>query len=162
MFLLEERILAKGTVVSQIVRCGSVPVCPKRRDVREDLPYPKARHCLPVVLRVEQGKGNRDREIPLSPTLLAAPREYYRWMRPRTYLFPGTHYGAGDRAASNDNSKWTECTTMMYEARAFPSAGVWHEQARSCSGSDPRDKDELRFANELESATNKLCNTVKN
>ncbi len=46
-----------------------------------------------MVLRVEQGKGGRDREIPLSPTLLAALREYYRWMRPRTYLFPGTQHG---------------------------------------------------------------------
>jgi integrase len=110
--------------------------------VREDLPYPKQRLRLPVVLspaevqrliasaknlyhrtllltlygaglrrseacqlkvrdidsqrmvlRVEQGKGGRDREIPLSPTLLAALRQYYRWMRPKTYLFPGTHHG---------------------------------------------------------------------
>ena len=42
-----------------------------------------------MVLRVEQGKGGRDREVPLSPTLLTALREYYRWMRPQTYLFPG-------------------------------------------------------------------------
>lgn len=46
-----------------------------------------------MVLRVEQGKGGRDREIPLSPRLLAALREYYRWMRPQTYLFPGTRHG---------------------------------------------------------------------
>jgi integrase/recombinase XerD len=46
-----------------------------------------------MVLRVEQGKGGRDREIPLSPTLLAALREYYRWMRPKTYLFPGRRNG---------------------------------------------------------------------
>jgi integrase/recombinase XerD len=45
------------------------------------------------MLRVERGKGGRDREIPLSPTLLAALREYYRWMRPQTYLFPGTRQG---------------------------------------------------------------------
>ena len=32
-----------------------------------------------MVLRVEQGKGGRDREIPLSGTLLAVLREYYRW-----------------------------------------------------------------------------------
>src|SRR4029077_15039009 len=44
-------------------------------------------------LRVDQGKGGRDREVPLSPTLLAALREYYRWMRPTTYLFPGTRDG---------------------------------------------------------------------
>jgi integrase/recombinase XerD len=114
----------------------------RRRNVYEDLPYPKRRDRLPVVLspeevqrliagaknlyhrtilltlygaglrraelcdlkvrnidsqrmmlRVERGKGGRDREIPLSPTLLAALREYYRWMRPQTYLFPGTRQG---------------------------------------------------------------------
>jgi integrase/recombinase XerD len=46
-----------------------------------------------MLLRVDQGKGGRDREVPLSPTLLAALREYYRWMRPQTYLFPGTQDG---------------------------------------------------------------------
>ena len=46
-----------------------------------------------MVLRVERGKGGHDREVPLSPTLLAALREYYRWMRPQTYLFPGTRHG---------------------------------------------------------------------
>jgi integrase/recombinase XerD len=46
-----------------------------------------------MVLRVERGKGGVDREVPLSPTLLAALREYYRWMRPQTYLFPGTEHG---------------------------------------------------------------------
>ena len=123
LYLLEERRLAVGTVVTQI--CALRFFCRyvlKRRDVREDLPYPKQRLRLPVVLspdevqrliagaknlyhrtllltlygaglrraeacqlrvrdidsqrmvlRVEQGKGGRDREIPLSPTLLAAP-----------------------------------------------------------------------------------------
>jgi len=46
-----------------------------------------------MVLRVERGKGGVDREVPLSPTLLTALREYYRWMRPQTYLFPGTQNG---------------------------------------------------------------------
>ena len=143
LYLLEERRLAVGTVVTQI--CALRFFCRyvlKRRDVREDLPYPKQRLRLPVVLspdevqrligsaknlyhrtllmtlygaglrrseacqlkvrdidsqrmvlRVEQGKGGRDREIPLSPTLLTALRQYYRWMRPKTYLFPGTHHG---------------------------------------------------------------------
>jgi integrase/recombinase XerD len=141
LFLLEERRLAIGTVVTQI--CALRFFCRyvlKRRDIREDLPYAKERHRLPVVLspdevqrliagaknlyhrtlllvlygaglrrseachlrvsdidsrrmvlRVEQGKGGRDREVPLSPTLLAALRDDYRWMRPQTYLFPGTH-----------------------------------------------------------------------
>ena len=55
-----------------------------------------------MVLRVEQGKGGRDREVPLSPTLLAALREYYRWMRPQTYLFPGTRQRLARRRADYD------------------------------------------------------------
>jgi integrase len=143
VFLLEARKLAVGTVVAQIaaLRFFFLRVL-KRRDMKEDLPYPKHRRRLPVVLspeevqrliagaknlyhrtllltlygaglrrselchlkvrdidssrmvlRVEQGTGGRDREVPLSPTLLAALREYYRWMRPQTYLFPGTRNG---------------------------------------------------------------------
>lgn len=46
-----------------------------------------------MVLRIERGKGGHAREVPLSPTLLTALREYYRWMRPQTYLFPGTVHG---------------------------------------------------------------------
>src|SRR3982751_2403477 len=46
-----------------------------------------------MVLRVERGKGGHGREGPLSASLLAALRAYYRWMRPQTYLFPGTRDG---------------------------------------------------------------------
>jgi site-specific recombinase XerD len=46
-----------------------------------------------MMVRVEQGKGGIDREVPLSQTLLQALREYYRWMKPQTYLFPGTVNG---------------------------------------------------------------------
>lgn len=46
-----------------------------------------------MVRRVERGKGGVDREVPLTPTLLTALREYHRWMRPQTYLFPGTQDG---------------------------------------------------------------------
>jgi integrase/recombinase XerD len=143
VYLLEERKLAVGTVVHEIaaLRFFYLRVL-KRRDMKEDLPYPKRCKTLPVVLsadevqrliagaknlyhrtllltlygtglrrsevchlkvrdidsqrmilRVQQGKGRRDRDLPLSPTLLAALREYYRWMRPQTYLFPGTVRG---------------------------------------------------------------------
>ena len=43
-----------------------------------------------MMLRVVQGKGGIDREVPLGKKLLPVLREYYRWMRPQTYLFPGT------------------------------------------------------------------------
>lgn len=138
--LLGERKLAVNTVVLNIcaLRFLYIKVL-KRRDMKEDLPYPKQRLQLPVILspaevaqligsasnlyhrtllmtlyatglrrselcrlkvsdidskrmmiRVVQGKGGIDREVPLSRKLLPTLREYYRWMRPQTYLFPGT------------------------------------------------------------------------
>lgn len=139
-YLLGTRKLAVNTVVLNIcaLRFLYIKVL-KRRDMKEDLPYPKQRLRLPVILspsevgqliaaasnlyhrtmlmalygtglrraelcrlkvsdidskrmmlRVIQGKGGIDREVPLSRKLLAAFREYYQWMRPQTYLFPGT------------------------------------------------------------------------
>jgi integrase/recombinase XerD len=46
-----------------------------------------------MVLRIERGKGGVDRELPLNEKLLETLREYWRWMRPKTYLFPGTANG---------------------------------------------------------------------
>src|ERR1035437_298220 len=43
-----------------------------------------------MVIRVHKGKGGRDRDVLLSPKLLDTLREYWRWMKPKTYLFPGT------------------------------------------------------------------------
>jgi integrase/recombinase XerD len=42
-----------------------------------------------MVLHVRQGKGKRDRDVPMTPKLLETLREYWRWMKPKTYLFPG-------------------------------------------------------------------------
>ena len=42
---------------------------------------------------IRHGKRNRDRDVPLSPKLLETLREYWRWMHPKTYLFPGTKDG---------------------------------------------------------------------
>lgn len=43
-----------------------------------------------MVIHVRQGKGGRDRDVLLTPKLLETLREYWRWMKPETYLFPGT------------------------------------------------------------------------
>ena len=40
------------------------------------------------LLRVEQGKGAKDRAVIISPTLLQLLREYWRLMRPPNWLFP--------------------------------------------------------------------------
>jgi len=41
-----------------------------------------------MILRVEQGKGKKDRNVMLSPALLQTLRSYWRESRPRTWLFP--------------------------------------------------------------------------
>ena len=42
-----------------------------------------------MLIRVQHGKGGRDRDVLLSPKLLETLREYWRWIKPKTYLFPG-------------------------------------------------------------------------
>jgi integrase/recombinase XerD len=42
-----------------------------------------------MVIRVRQGKGQKDRYVMLSPTLLEVLRLYWRAERPSTWLFPG-------------------------------------------------------------------------
>ena len=44
-----------------------------------------------MVLRVEQGKGRKDRYVMLSPVLLATLREYWKIARPKTWLFQHQH-----------------------------------------------------------------------
>ncbi|MDE2790502.1 MAG: site-specific integrase [Paracoccaceae bacterium] len=55
-----------------------------------------------MCLRIDQGKGNKDRYVPLSQRLLAQLRHYWRHQRPRPWLFPSrirgrplTRHGAG-------------------------------------------------------------------
>lgn len=42
-----------------------------------------------MVIRVEQGKGRKDRYVMLSQSLLETLRAYWRESRPKLYLFPG-------------------------------------------------------------------------
>ena len=41
-----------------------------------------------MILHVVDGKGHKDRDLPLSPALLETLRAYWRWLKPRTWLFP--------------------------------------------------------------------------
>lgn len=50
-----------------------------------------------MVIRVEHGKGGKDRYVMLSPQLLAVLRTYWRLSKPAHWLFPGR---AGDRPVS--------------------------------------------------------------
>lgn len=46
-----------------------------------------------MVVLVRQGKGAKDRLVPLSPRLLGELRAYWQMHRPRSWLFPGTKAG---------------------------------------------------------------------
>jgi integrase/recombinase XerD len=46
-----------------------------------------------MVIHVRQGKGAKDRLVPLSPRLLHELRDYWRIDRPRPWLFPGDRPG---------------------------------------------------------------------
>jgi integrase/recombinase XerD len=47
-----------------------------------------------MVIRVEQGKGRKDRYVMLSPQLLELLRDWWRVEQPRGWLFPGRVLGA--------------------------------------------------------------------
>lgn len=46
-----------------------------------------------MVIRVEQGKGQKDRYVMLSPKLLDTLRSYWQAVRPKEWLFPGDQPG---------------------------------------------------------------------
>jgi integrase/recombinase XerD len=50
---------------------------------------PRAIDSHRMVIRVEQGKGRKDRYVMLSPRLLEMLREYWKRTRPGAWLFPG-------------------------------------------------------------------------
>jgi integrase/recombinase XerD len=59
-----------------------------------------------MVIHIRQGKGSRDRDVPLSPKLLEALREYWRWKKPKIYLFPSTPGKRGVEEPMSDKVVW--------------------------------------------------------
>ena len=68
-----------------------------------------------MMIRIHQGKGRRDRDLPLSPKLLETLRVYWRWMQPTTFLFPGTVKGLRADVPITPNVVWLAC---QHAARA--------------------------------------------
>ena len=166
-YLLTERKLAVGSVVARVAALRFFFVRTlKRREFREELPYPKDRRRLPTVLsleevarlidaagnltqrallmtlygtgmrrtevsllkvsdidsrrmmiRVERGKGGAGRDLPLSPTLLETLREYWRWKKPCTYLFPSGTDKCGPERPISDKTVWYACKEAARYAR---------------------------------------------
>lgn len=69
-----------------------------------------------MLIHVSHGKGGRDRYVPLSPTLLATLRAHWRWMKPQTWLFPGTlHNWRADRPIT-PKVVWDACRAAAARA----------------------------------------------
>jgi site-specific recombinase XerD len=65
-----------------------------------------------MTIRVEQGKGRKDRYVMLSPKLLEILRDYYRRVRPKQWLFPGDLPGQPITASAVEDA----CRTARYRA----------------------------------------------
>lgn len=75
--LLKHRVIltvcyAAGLRISEAVRLTSAAIDSQR-----------------MVIRIEEGKGRKDRYVMLSPKLLDVLRDYWRTVQPKQWLFPG-------------------------------------------------------------------------
>jgi len=62
-----------------------------------------------MVIRVERGKGNKDRQVVLSERLLGELRQCWKRYRPERYLFEGKHRGQPIEATSVQRAFRTAC-----------------------------------------------------
>ncbi|MFN7920212.1 MAG: site-specific integrase [Bryobacteraceae bacterium] len=69
-----------------------------------------------MMIHIRQGKGRKDCDVPLSPVLLETLREYYRWMRPKTYLFPGTVNNCRADKPITSKVVWEDCREAAQRA----------------------------------------------
>ena len=83
---------------------------------------PRDIHSERMLIRVEQGKGHKDRYTLLSPRLLEELRAYWRAYRPQTWLFEGARAGRHLAVA----------TAQRVFDRAKERAGVRHGNGIHC------------------------------
>ena len=68
-----------------------------------------------MVIHVVNGKGGKDRDLPLSPKLLETLRAYWRWLKPQTYLFPSRNHRAVEQPIT-DKIVWRACNEAARRA----------------------------------------------
>lgn len=120
-----------------------------------------------MVIHVQQGKGQKDRFVMLSPKLLETLRSYWRAARPQDWLFPGDQPGRPIRASS------VELACKLAQRRAGITKSVTPHSLRHAfavhlleSGTDVRTIQLLlghrslaTTARYLRIATSKVCST---
>src|SRR5262252_4437339 len=68
-----------------------------------------------MVIHVIDGKGHKDRDLPLSPALLETLRAYWRWLKPHNYLFPSRMHHGSEQPIS-DKTVWQACIKAAKQA----------------------------------------------
>ena len=68
-----------------------------------------------MMVHIRQGKGGRDRDVPMCPKLLETLREYWRWKKPKTWLFPRGIAKRGDGHLT-DRAVWYACAEAARHA----------------------------------------------
>ena len=68
-----------------------------------------------MVIHVVNGKGRKDRDLPLSPMLLETLRAHWRWLKPQTYLFPSRMHRDCEQPIT-DKIVWRACTEAAKRA----------------------------------------------
>ena len=69
-----------------------------------------------MVIHIHHGKGARDRDMPITPKLLEELRSYWRWKKPRHYLFPSTSGQRGTEQPISDKTVWNACRSAALRA----------------------------------------------
>jgi integrase/recombinase XerD len=69
-----------------------------------------------MIIRVVAGKGGKDRDLPLSPALLETLRQYWRWRKPKLYMFPTRTLGRRLDHPISDKTVWIACSEAARRA----------------------------------------------
>jgi len=69
-----------------------------------------------MIIRVVAGKRGKDRDLPLSPALLETLREYWRWRKPKVYLFPTRTRRVQSEESISDKTVWIACSEAARRA----------------------------------------------
>jgi len=69
-----------------------------------------------MIIRVVAGKGGKDRDLPLSPALLETLREYWRWRKPKLYMFPTRTLDRRIDQPISDKTVWIACSEAARRA----------------------------------------------
>jgi integrase/recombinase XerD len=69
-----------------------------------------------MIIRVVAGKRSKDRDLPLSPALLETLREYWRWRKPKLYMFPARTLRHQLVQPISDKTVWIACSDAARRA----------------------------------------------